>query len=185
MTKHEKTVLSDRLELIEVVDNEKYYVFHPRLTRLFPKSGDMRTMNLREILLFLSRFVHGYKVYILTDDNDTVKGSIVISGGGQYRYPFATKKDLIDGPSFTVPAYRGQGVAYRLGDAILNRFENSYENVYGIIAEKNEASLNRVRKNGYDILYRIKVDRLRRFYKDEKGTTFLVVYRRNREKPLS
>ena len=160
---------SDRLLLLKECGNERYYVFRPRLMRLFPKSGDMKIMDFKEILLHLIRLVHGYKVYILTDTNDVVKGSILFSGGGSFRYPFATKNDLIDGPSFTVPDYRGQGVAVRIGDAVMNEFETDYNAVYGTIREDNYPSLKRVKKNGFIEVCKLKADRLRRFHKDPNG----------------
>ncbi len=89
----EKIDKSDRLKLLKEHNNERYYLFEPRLTRLFPKSGHMREMILKEVLLHLIRWIYGYKVYILTDDNDSVKGSILFSKGGSFRYPFATKND--------------------------------------------------------------------------------------------
>lgn len=167
---------TDRLLLLKESDNERYYLFTPRLMRLFPKSGDMRKMNLKEILLHLLRLIYGYKVYILTDNNDNVKGSILFSRGGSFRYPFATKEDLIDGPSFTVPDYRGQGVAVRIGDAVMNEFETDYNVVYGTIKQDNVPSLKRVKKNGFVEESKLRIDRLRRFQKDPQGDHVLVAY---------
>lgn len=167
---------SDRLILLKKCSNEKYYLFKPRLTRLFPKSGDMKKMTFKEVLLHLIRFIHGYKVYILTDDNNIVKGSILFSKGGSFRYPFASNKDLIDGPSFTVTDYRGQGVAVRIGDAVMNEFETDYNVVYGTIRQDNISSLRRVMKNGFVEESKLRVDGLRRFHKDSNGDHVLVAY---------
>lgn len=167
---------TDKLLLLKESNNERYYLFKPRLMRLFPKSGDMKKMNFKEILLHLIRLVHGYKVYILTDENDVVKGSILFSRGGSFRYPFASKKDLIDGPSFTVPEYRGQGVAVRIGDAVMNEFETDYNVVYGTIMQDNLPSLKRVNKNGFIEESKLRVDCLRRFHKDPNGDLVLVAY---------
>ena len=167
---------TDRLQLLKEMDNERYYLFTPRLTRLFPQSGDMKIMNLKEILLHLIRLIHGYKVYILADDHDVVKGSILFSRGGSFRYPFATEGDLIDGPSFTVPAFRGQGVAVRLGDAVMNEFETDYDTVYGTIRQDNVPSLKRVKKNGFVVESNLSIDIFRRFRKDPTGNHVLVAY---------
>ena len=173
-----KTVVkSDRLKLLKVLDSERYYVFHPRLLRLYPISGDMRVMTLKEKMLHILRLIHGYRVYILTDMNDVVKGSILFSQGGSFRYPFATRRDLIDGPSFTVPDFRGQGVAVRLGDAIMNEFEKDYDIVYGTIKEDNIPSLKRVQKNGFVIEGKLRIDKLRRFQKSADGDHILVTYK--------
>jgi RimJ/RimL family protein N-acetyltransferase len=168
---------TDRLVLLKESNDEKYYVFHPSVFKLYPKSGDMREMNIKEIALHLVRLIHGYKIYILTDKNDVVKGSILFSNGGSYRYPFATKNDLIDGPSYTVPEFRGQGVAVRIGDAAMNEFEKNYGTVYGTIAETNIPSLKRVKKNGFEVVGKIKADRMRRFHLAEDGNLVLVAYK--------
>lgn len=166
----------DRLVLLKESNNERYYLFTPRLMRLFPVSGDMRNMTLKEIILHLVRLIHGYKVYILADDHDIVKGSILFSKGGSSRYPFATKNDLIDGPSYTVPDFRGQGVAVRIGDAAMNEFEKDYDVVYGTIRRDNAPSLKRVKKNGFIVVSNLRVDVLRRFHKDPDGNHVLVAY---------
>lgn len=173
---------SDKLILLKESETEKFYLFEPRIMRLFPKSGGMKEMNLKEILLHLIRLIHGYKVYILTDNNDNVKGSILFSKGGSFRYPFASKNDLIDGPSFTVPEYRGQGVAVRIGDAVMNEFESEYNVVYGTIRQDNVPSLKRVKKNGFVIESKLKADFLRRFHKDSNGDHVLVAYYNKKEK---
>ena len=173
---------TDKLILLKEKDNERYYVFLPRLTRLYPISGDMQEMTFKKKILHLLRLIHGYKVYILTSDKDVVKGSILFSKGGSFRYPFATKKDLIDGPSYTVPDYRGQGVAVRIGDAAMNRFEKKYNTVYGTIKQDNIPSLKRVKKNGFVIESRLRVDKLKRFHKDPLGDHILVAYHNPRFK---
>ena len=152
MVMNKKIVATDRMKLLDEMDGERYYVFTPSLRRVYPKSGNMRTINIKEYMLFLTRYIHGYKVYVLADTEDTVKGSIVFSNGGSFRYPFATKEDLIDGPSYTVPEFRGQGVAVRLGRAVMEKFERDYRVCYGTIANDNAASLARVRKNGSSAL---------------------------------
>ena len=166
----------DRLRLLHEENGERYYVFTPGLFRLFPKSGDMRKMTPNETALFLARLIHGYHVYLLADDKDELKGYTVISNGGFFRFPFADKEDRITGPTYTVPEYRGQGVAVRLGNYALNQVEHGYRNVYGNVAETNTSSLRRVQKSGFVIEGRLRIDRMKRFVKDENGTMFLIVY---------
>ena len=166
----------DRLQLLREENGERYYVFTPGLFRLFPKSGNMRKMTLNERLLFLARLIHGYRVYMLADDKDELKSYMVISNGGFFRFPFADREDRITGPTYTVPECRGQGAAVRLGSYALGKAEQGYRNVYGNVAETNTSSLRRVEKSGFVIDGRLRIDRMKRFVKDEKGTMFLIVY---------
>lgn len=167
----------DKLLLLKEQDGERYYVFIPKVFRLYPKSGDMRKMTVKEILLHLSRFMQGYKIYIMSDENDVVKGSIVVTRGGSIRYPFATKADIIEGPDYTLPEFRGQGVAVRLGNAMMHEFEKDYESIYATVREDNYPSLRHYQKCGFIIESRLKVDLLRRFHKRDTGDHFLVAYR--------
>lgn len=145
-----KILEADKMKLLSETEDEKFYVFLPSLFRLFPRSGDMRKMNLKNKIRFLWLYLSGYKVYVASTKDDIVKGSITLSRGGSFRFPFSTKNDLIDGPTYTVPEYRGQGVMVRLVDQCLNVFEKEYEKVYGTIEKENVASIKRCLKNGYD-----------------------------------
>ena len=144
-----KIITSDKLEFLTSINNEKYYLFKPTVFKLFPKSGKMREMNFKSIIRFLWLLISGYRIYVITSDDDIVKGSLVLSRGGTFRYPFSTKEDLIDGPSYTIDEFRGQGVMVRLAEACLNQFETSYKVVYGTINKDNIASIRRCEKNGY------------------------------------
>lgn len=75
-----------------------------------------------------------------------------------------------------MPEYRGQGVAVRIGDAVMNEFETDYNVVYGTIRQDNVPSLKRVEKNGFVEVSKLRVDRLRRFHKDPNGNHVLVAY---------
>lgn len=168
----------DNLVLLEMDNDEKYYIFHPNIFHLFPKSGDTRIMDWTQRIRFLIMLFNGYRVYIVTDVNDVVKGSITISNGGSFRFPFTTKRDLIDGPSFTVPEYRKQGVASRLGNKIMNKYEKEYDTMYGVINENNHASIERCKKNGYRICGKVKLDMFHRYVMSSSGNVVLVAYDR-------
>ena len=167
---------SEKLVLLKESNDEKLYVFRPSIFKLYPKSGDMLEMNIKEIATHLVRLIHGYKIYILTDKNDVVKGSILFSNGGSYRYPFASKNDLIEGPDYTVPEFRGQGVAGRICNAAMNEFEKNYDTVYATVALTNIASLKRLKKSGFEVVGKLKADKIKRFHLDEDGNLVLVAY---------
>ena len=80
---------SDNLKFLSSVGEDKYYLFTPSLRRLFPVSGNMREMTIKQKGRFLQLLIAGYKVYISTTLDDEVKGSIVYSRGGSYRFPFS------------------------------------------------------------------------------------------------
>ncbi len=171
-------IKSDNLKLLKTdSDGYKYYVFNPTLLKQFPKSGNMRKMTFLQRGRFFTMKLHGYRVYLI-GINDEVYSSIAFSGGG-YRFPFANKKDLIYGPSYTIPEYRGQGLAARLGDAVIKEFEKDYENIYATVKLTNEASLRCLEKNGYVKERRIGVNEFTKiYYLDDGGSFWLMKYSR-------
>ena len=174
-----KVLPYDNLELLLEEDGFKYYLFLPKLTQLFPKSGDMRDMNFLQNMRFLLMKKHGYRVYILADAYDEVLASIVFSSGAQYRFPFADKQDLIYGPSYTVPEHRGNGYASRLADKVMHSFEKDYKAIYGTVRVDNVASLKCMAKNGFENVASLGVNKVTRaFFIEENGIHYLLKYER-------
>ncbi len=169
-----KLLTCDKCIFLETLDSEKLYLFKPKIYRLYPKSGDMRNMTWRQYCRFLLMLIHGYRVYIITDICDVVKGSITFSTGGLFIYPFTSKNDLIEGPSYTIPEFRGQGVAVRISNIVLSKYESNYHNVYAVISKSNNASIRRVLKNGFILSESISVDRFHRYVFDPNGALILV-----------
>ncbi len=165
------------MKLLGEYGDEKLYLFTPSFSRLFPVSGNMREMTLLQKIRFAMMLKSGYRIYVITDKDDNVEGSTVFSVGGSYRYPFSTKKDLIDGPNYTVPEYRGKGVATRLYDVIFEYYETDFDTVYATIANDNYPSLKRVKRGGYYEAYHVSAKRLtKKFCRDDGGNMTLVVY---------
>ena len=172
-----KIVESDELHLIKQTNDENIYVFYPTLFRVFPKSGNTCKITLKKYGRFLLLFMFSkFRVYILTTKDNIVKCTMGFSRGGSFRYPFSTKNDLIDGPSFTVPSFRGQGTAVRLADFVINEYEKDYKKVYGTIKNDNISSLKRAEKNGYVVVNHCRYNLLKRCVIDESGDMSLVEY---------
>lgn len=172
-----KILAEDNLVLLKEKDGERYYLFRPRLLQLYPKSGNMRNMTLLQTLRFLGMYLAGCRVYILATEQEKVLGSITFSAGGTYRYPFSTKKDIIYGPSYTLPEYRGQGVAVRICGTVLEEFEKDYCAVYGTVAADNQASLRAMGKSGFDRVCYLSANKLTRAFRvDEMGALVLMRY---------
>ena len=167
----------DKLELLLFENGYKYYLFKPTLFRLFPKSGNMRKMTVMQKLRFLIMKKNGCRIYILTDDQNEVLASLAFSSGAQYRFPFSTKDDLIYGPSYTIPEYRGKGYASQLADKILSTFETNYKNVYGTVTINNVASLKCMAKSGFENVGMLRASKITRAFKEvERGDHYLLKY---------
>ena len=151
-----------KLELVNENSDLKIYRFRPSILNLF--HGNLRIMNLHEIIRFISLFVHGYEVYHLYIGNKEI-GYCVVQKGGSYRYKFATPKDIIIGPYFIANEFRKQGYATYLLNKILYEFDISYENIYCFIHKNNIASKKTVGKLGFKGYWGGKHSRITRILK--------------------
>lgn len=175
-----KILPSDHLVLLEENEFEKYFVFHPSIFKLFPKSGHTRKIDIKQFFRFSLMLFSGYRVYLSATHDDVIKCSIVYSAGGGYRFPFSTKNDLIDGPSFTIPAFRNQGVATRLGDKVMNEFETDYNIVYATVKKDNISCIKNLKKNGFIIIGNVTYTKRKQAVLDKNGEMILFAYYKKR-----
>ena len=130
-----KILESDRLKLIDDCFDERFrlFLFKPTVFKLFPKSGNMHNMDIKQRLCFLVLLIHGYRVYILGDREDNVVCCAVFANGKMFRYPFANQNDLICGPYFIMPEYRRQGIASKLLQRVIEQYETEYHSIFAHI----------------------------------------------------
>ena len=168
-----KILSKDKMEIIGN-RGERLWLFNPTLFRLFPVSGNMHEMNFKQKIRFFLLLRHGYRVYVLADCEDNVLGCAMFANGGSYRYPFASKKDLICGPYYTVPEYRNQGIARLLSDVIDN-YESEYDTIWAHIWHTNAASVKCMEKVGFQYAGRLRTKGLlQKCIPDENGGLILV-----------
>lgn len=84
-------------------------------------------------------FKGGYKVYYLFD-GDTLVGHCVVTPGGR-RLSVSTKNDIVLGPYFISPQFRGRGYAKVLVKMTLQNCSYNYKNAFDWIHEHNYASI--------------------------------------------
>lgn len=127
----------------------KLFLFKPNIFRLFPKSGNMHKMDLKQKIRFGLLLIHGYRVYVLGDSQNHVVGCTVFASGKTYRYPFASENDLICGPYFIMPEYRRRGLATKLLSCVIDKYETEYDSIYAHIWHTNRASVLCMEKIGF------------------------------------
>lgn len=93
-----------------------------------------------------------YIIYMKKGD-DTV-GHLVVNRGGKTLD--TTSKDIIIGPIWIVPEYRGKGYATLGISTILHDLDIEYENAYEFISKVNNASIRTVEKNGFKYIGTVK-----------------------------
>ena len=83
-----------------------------------------------------------------TKENDVV-GFACFSNGKANRYPFASKNDLICGPYYITPEFRRKGLATKMLDGIIEKYEFEYDSIFAHIWYTNEASILCMQKLGF------------------------------------
>ncbi len=94
--------------------------------------------------LLLRCYIYCYYIYY---DNKICGHVVVCRGGG--RMKFCCKKDIIIGPIWVIPRYRGLGLATLSINIILNNIKLEYLNAYEIIYHENIASIKVAKKNNF------------------------------------
>lgn len=118
---------------------------YPHIGDLFPSS--LVKLNLHEAIRWLIQLPFGYRVYCLFDGNTEI-GYYAVGGGGNPRYPFAGRPDIILGPMYIEPAYRGKGLASLLRKKACEH-EKGYRSAISFIKHDNTPSIKSVLSSGF------------------------------------
>lgn len=139
-------------------------LFKPLFGNLDPPSFVRR---IRFLLEYLSK--GSYKVYYL-EVNGTIVGYNVLVPGGR-RLKCSSSKDMVSGPSYVLPEYRGNGYIVKLLKLGITYCCQDCENVYAWISKSNSASIKAYGKAGFDVNYGELniVGKMRKLRQVEKG----------------
>lgn len=118
--------------------SKSFYSYRP--TVLHPLYYHFEPMTLsRRVRLLLERLGKGsYKVFYLAVDDELV-GHCVVAPGGR-RLERSTQQDIVLGPYFVDPAFRGKGYAKDLISFSLHKGGLKYRYAYDYIKKDNHAS---------------------------------------------
>lgn len=94
----------------------------------------------------------GYEVIYMVVDGKVV-GHLVIANGGR-RLAISEKEDIVLGPIFVSPDWRGKGIGTIGIRTVLRDLDIPYRYAYEFIKDGNIASIRTVEKNGYQFVCR-------------------------------
>lgn len=121
---------------------EPYYSNYPEEDHPFYEKRLIH--KIRMILEFLQG---GYRVFYIVKGLEIV-GHIVVTNGDR-RLTVSKKDDIVLGPIFISPRFRGQGIGTMGITTVLNQLNLDYQYAYEFIKNDNIASIRTVEKNGY------------------------------------
>lgn len=97
----------------------------------------------------------GYLVFYLKKDGVFCSSSVTAEGGR--RLKCTTKKDIITGPSFTLPEYRRKGFSRLLNEIIVDYYHESHDAIYNYIEKTNTPSIKSTENFGFVPVGRLKI----------------------------
>lgn len=143
------------------------YEYRPSFAKplLFP----LEKLRFIRRLRFLYELFHGgYRVYYLVK-NDNVLGYCVVTPGGR-RLKESTNDDIVLGPYFICPQYRGLGYAKQLVGMTLRFCSYKYAYAYDWIHCSNVASIKTSESIGMKMVGKLSVvGRFRKLVPDKNG----------------
>jgi len=135
---HKVAIYSDQLTLVG--KNSRYSLYEYVPTICSPLAINFEKLRVVRRFRFLYEWLKGgYRVYYLADD-DTIVGHCVVSPGGR-RLSVSTKNDIVLGPYFVSPEYRGKGYAKVLVRMTLQNCTYDYKYAFDWIHIDNYASI--------------------------------------------
>lgn len=147
--------MSSKLFVIEY-EGISFYKFTPSIFKLYDDCYDKQNQPeyckriIHRIRMLIELLKVGYEVYYMYDDNK-ILGHLVVAGGGG-RIEISKKSDIVIGPIWVCPSYRGKGIGTKGIYAVLHLLNINYQNAYEFIDKKNLASIKSVEKNNYILI---------------------------------
>ena len=145
---------SHRLRLIEKCSDYGLFEYKPTLRCLLLIPFEQLTY-VRKVRLALEVIRGGYYVYYLSKKEGFV-GYCVVTPGGR-RLKKSSKNDIVLGPYFIAPVYRGKGFAKELIKLTLEHCVYDYRYAYDWIHKNNVGSIRATETCGFEECGRLNV----------------------------
>lgn len=129
---------SNRLKVVKEEGNYSLYEYLPKICK--PLAINFEKMRLVRLFRYWYELLKGgYKVYYLAV-SDTIVGYCVVAPGGR-RLSVSRKNDIVLGPYFIAPEFRGRGYAKVIVRMTLQSCTYNYEFAFDWIHQDNYASI--------------------------------------------
>lgn len=148
-------MISNRLKILCEIQGFSLYVYKPTLLKLFWEN--MEPCTLRKRIRFSLECMAGYKVYYLVKGSEKVGYCLVSSGGTQRYKDFSTKRDVIVGPYFIAPNWRGRHLSELMLTQVLKTIRTTFDYAYDYIEKTNIISQHTSKRVGFCSVCDIKV----------------------------
>ena len=158
--------------------DSRYSLYEYVPTICSPLAINFEEMRIVRRFRFLYELLKGgYRVYYLAD-GETIVGYCVVTPGGR-RLSVSTKNDIVLGPYFVSPEYRGKGYAKVLVRMTLQRCSYDYSCAFDWIHKGNISSIKTSESIGMKVVGHLDVvGKFRKLILNDKGNYVIYKYAR-------
>lgn len=142
--------------LIRECEGISYYKYTPSIFKLYDDCYDEHNCPdyckriIHRVRMIIDLLRVGYEIYYMYNGNEVLGHLVVARGGG--RIDLSTKSDIVIGPIWVCPSFRGKGIGTKGIYTVLHLLNIEYQNAYEFIAKENIASIKAVEKNNYQLV---------------------------------
>lgn len=148
---------------------DELYEYSPSVHNLFGMNFEKHSFLTKIRFLIELVIWGGYKVYYLKQDGVYV-ASCIVSYGKNKRYFFAKTEDIIVGPYYVLPTYRGKGISEQILRLVLNYTSISYMSAWDYISNDNIPSIRASERVGFKKVMNIRISEIsHRMKQNESG----------------
>ena len=148
---------------------DELYEYLPSIHDLFGMNFEKHSFFTKIRFLIELVIWGGYKVYYLKQ-NGVYVASCIVSYGKNKRYFFAETEDIIVGPYFVLPTYRGKGISEQILRLVLNYTSIPYVSAWDYISNDNIPSIRASERVGFKKEMNIRISEIsHRMKQNESG----------------
>lgn len=134
-------------ELIKYKRFDEFEIWKYTPDLLHPFLFDMEPLTWSHRVRCVFEYFTGYSVYYIKINGEWA-GYCVVSGGNNPRYKFSTPEDIIYGRYFIAEKFRGDHLAVKMLEKILNECDLTYKRAYAYLLVTNIASMKTLQRIG-------------------------------------
>lgn len=153
-----------------VYNNDDFQILKYFPTIRKPFYVNMEPLTLAKRMRFAIDLFYGYRVYyLLMKESKAIVSYCTVTNGKNPRYWFANGSDVIIGPYYTDPLYRGKGYAGKLVEQIVTKIEINRKKAYAYIWKTKVASIRIMEHVGGQHIFNVHNTWLHRLKKSSDG----------------
>ncbi len=149
--RYDYKVVSQFPEEVSINKKFKAVLWNPTILKIVPSGIALLPFGVWWIMHHFHLFANqNYGLYLIYDGHNLIHRSVIMSR--YFRFPFMGREDLQIGDTWTMPEYRGKGLACSAIQKIVKLNQKPGCRFWYVVEEENIASINVVEKSGFSLI---------------------------------